>query len=116
MKITEHKALQALLTLLMMTAESMLSKRPGITVAYTRKPQVDSRLLAFRLYTFKMAQSLEYNKNSLRRKNKLTVNLKTGRFDNIDPSVIINIASIVPRLWHCVALTAFSFVLPCLHC
>ena len=39
------------------------------------------------------------DENSLRRKNNATVNLKTGRFDNINSAVIINSVSKAVQNW-----------------
>ena len=45
------------------------------------------------IYVERFRFGIQWNENSLRGKNKDTVILKTGRFDNIDSAVIISIVS-----------------------
>ena len=47
-----------------------------------------------------------WNDNSLRKKNKVTVNLKNGRFDNINSAVIISTVRTVVKSEYCLAFTA----------
>ena len=57
--------------------------------------------------------------NSLRRKNKAAVNLKTGRFDNINSAVIISSVCKFIRAFlylECMQVYTYSFVLPRIHC
>ena len=58
------------------------------------------------------------DEDSLKRKNKATVNLTTGRFDNIDSAVIISSAAWVMLLLvvRIVNSSSYSFALPCIHC
>ena len=55
-----------------------------------------------------------WDENSLRSKSKATVNLKTGRFDNIESAVIIS--SVCKAVQNCVVYTFALYRLYCLSC